>query len=93
MDIYSVSFLLPYVIGVQLLRTLREAIPMAQKHTKHLNQLSETVPTSVLATWKRQIDNWDALELKKKHANISPYRDPMHSKSSIIADKSSLKVS
>lgn len=90
---YSISFVLPYVVGVQLLETLCKAIHMAQKHTSCFNQLSEMVPTSVLATWTREINDWDVLNLKKKHTKISPYRNLIHSKSSVIADKPSLKSS
>ena len=74
------SFLLLYILGVQLLRTLRGAIPMVRKHARQFAQLNAMVPTSVVVSWERQIYDWDRLESKKKHVKNSPYRDSMHSK-------------
>jgi hypothetical protein len=76
--VYNDSPLLSDILGVHLLRYLREAIPMVRKHTRRFAQLSKTVPKSVVASWERQICEWDELEIKKKHAKSSPYRDPVH---------------
>ena len=51
---------------------------MARKHARRFKQMSEMVPVQILTSWENQIHDWDRLESKKKHAKISPYRDPVN---------------
>ena len=53
---------------------------MAKKHARRFAQMNTIVPESVVMSWEKQIQDWDALESKKKHAKNSPYRDPVHGK-------------
>ena len=46
--------------GLSLLRKMKEALPQRAEHTHNLHQLESIIDPSQLATWRAEVEAWEA---------------------------------